>query len=192
MILIWKFILGDATWEQLLDEMKDFADKNGDKNLDQLQDLLTDYGAEMQELTGVLARIQGISENAVKQWDEFLYHLNDERLRPEILNLLDAAVVLIDKTSSGDVSVNYFIRFFDITASKMAKALSKITDHAWCTGSSIYLWHFFWNKIETRNFFSFVGMRPSNQSMKKELSSSDGSKNDTIKYPHTLEAEVKF
>lgn len=192
MILIWKFILGDATWEQLLDEMKDFADKNGDKNLDQLQDLLTDYGAEMQELTGVLARIQGISENAVKQWDEFLYHLNDERLRPEILNLLDAAVVLIDKTSSGDVSVNYFIRFFDITASKMAKALSKITDHAWCTGSSIYLWHFFWNKIETRNFFSFVGIRPSNQSMKKELSSSDGSKNDTIKYPHTLEAEVKF
>lgn len=192
MILIWKFILGDATWEQLLDEMKDFADKNGDKNLDQLQDLLTDYGAEMQELTGVLARIQGISENAVKQWDEFLYHLNDERLRPEILNLLDAAAVLIDKTSSGDVSVNYFIRFFDITASKMAKALSKITDHAWCTGSSIYLWHFFWNKIETRNFFSFVGMRPSNQSMKKELSSSDGSKNDTIKYPHTLEAEVKF
>lgn len=192
MILIWKFILGDATWEQLLDEMKDFADKNGDKNLDQLQDLLTDYGAEMQELTGVLARIQGISENAVKQWDEFLYHLNDERLRPEILNLLDAAAVLIDKTSSGDVSVNYFIRFFDITASKMAKALSKITDHAWCTGSSIYLWHFFWNKIETRNFFSFVGIRPSNQSMKKELSSSDGSKNDTIKYPHTLEAEVKF
>lgn len=109
-------------------ELKDFADKKGDKNLDQLQVLLAAYDVKLEEVICDLATILGYFTDAVNVWKEFLCHIKDERLRSEILDVIDAADVLIDKTSSGDVSVNYMINFFDITSVQMAETLSKITD----------------------------------------------------------------
>lgn len=131
MILIWEFVLGDATaeWAQLLDELKTYADDSGDDQIGQLQALLSDFKVAMVTLKGVLDEIQGITDDASIVWKELILRINDKGIRHAILYIIALEGLLTKQFSSGNASVNIINRFVNDTLSKMEEALGK--DNAW-------------------------------------------------------------